>query len=99
MGQFILVRGYGVAGGEKSKTELRVKADIHVRRVAYRTGLTKTEALPLARKEIYDLSVYSPADFDLALWDIGREFCHPTKPPECSQCPINLECQKHGIDH
>jgi adenine-specific DNA glycosylase len=32
-----------------------------------------------------------PGIFDLALWDIGRTVCRPTK-PLCPQCPLNDLC-------
>lgn len=93
MGQFILVRTYGVGGGEANKSKMRIKPDVHVRRVAYRTGLISTQKVSLATKELDSLQLESPADFDLAIWDIGRKYCKP-KNPHCGECPINKVCAK-----
>ena len=93
MGQFILVRSMGVGGGEESKSLMRIKPDVHVRRVACRTGLCSSELLSVATSELDALNLESPADFDLAVWDIGREYCKP-KSPNCSECPIEQVCAK-----
>jgi endonuclease III len=45
-----------------------------------------------------------PGALDMPAWDIGRRWCHPTR-PECLGCPINAACprlidsaaQVHGV--
>ena len=97
MAQFILVRSYGVGGGEKNKSKMRVKPDVHVRRVAYRIGLTTRTRPPKAvAEEIEELRLNSPADFDWAVLDIGRNFCKKTL-PLCTECPVVPTCQKQGV--
>lgn len=93
MGQFALVREYGVGGGEASKSKLCIKPDMHVCRVAFRAGLTLSARIPVVMKEIDAMRLESPADFDLALWNIGREYCSPKK-PDCQKCPIGPKCAK-----
>lgn len=44
MGQFILVRSYGIAGGRKSKKYMSVKPDVHLQRVLFRLGVCESEA-------------------------------------------------------
>ena len=96
MAQFILVRSYGVGGGEKNKARMRVKPDVHVRRVAYRIGLTTQMRPKPVADEIEALGLDSPADFDWAVLDIGRNFCKRTL-PLCGECPIVPTCQKQGV--
>ena len=96
MAQFILVRSYGVGGGEKNKSKMRVKPDIHVRRVTHRIGLTTQKGANVVADEIEALGLDSPADFDFALLHIGREFCKKSL-PLCSGCPITPTCQKVGV--
>ena len=96
MAQFALVRGYGVGGGEKNKTRMQVKPDIHVCRVTYRAGLTSKPTPRVVASEIGRLPLDSPADFDLAVLFIGRDFCHPTE-PDCTHCPIGKVCRRVDI--
>ena len=96
MAQFILVRDYGVGGGEKNKSKMRVKPDVHVRRVTYRIGLTTQMRPEPVADEIEALGLDSPADFDWAILDIGRNFCKKTL-PLCAECPIVPTCQKQGV--
>jgi endonuclease III len=48
------------------------------------------------KPEIYvcaarDLNPAFPGIFDLALWELGRSVCRPTK-PRCSQCAYEQAC-------
>ena len=43
MGQFNLVRSYGVAGGRKSRKYMSVKPDVHLQRVLFRLGICESE--------------------------------------------------------
>ena len=96
MAQFALVRGYGIGGGEKNKSRMQVKPDVHVCRVTHRAGLTSKPNASVVASEIGRLPLESPADFDLAVLFIGRDFCHRTE-PECTLCPIDTVCRKAHI--
>lgn len=106
MAQFILVRKYGIAGGKGNKKKMKVKPDLHVRRVLYRLGLGIAEKRSKSKrsksvfgsvKSIIDatenMKLKSPADFDWAIFDIGRNYCFKSK-PNCSECHLNKVCQK-----
>ena len=91
MGQFALVRGHGVAGGERSKRYMCVKPDVHVKRVAYRLGLVSSERTQTVATELAGLRLRSPADFDLAVWRVGQRHCHAST-PDCDKCPLIAVC-------
>lgn len=93
MAQFILVRDYGIAGGRYSKKYLLVKPDIHLQRVLFRLGITEAKATASVIANVNDMKLRSPADFDWAVWNIGREYCHSSK-PDCSKCPLEKICEK-----
>ena len=91
MAQFILVRNYGVAGGQLSQASMSIKPDILVRRVLFRTGTSTDEALAPSICTIELLPTDRPADVDAAIWTIGRVFCLKTN-PKCLSCPLNAKC-------
>jgi len=91
MGQFALVREYGVAGGERSKRRMCVKPDVHVNRVTHRLGLVSSTTPRRVARELARLELESPADFDLSVWRIGQEYCHATG-PACGNCPLERVC-------
>ncbi len=91
MGQFALVREYGVAGGERSKRRMCVKPDVHVNRVTHRLGLVSSTTPRSVARELAALELESPADFDLSVWRIGQEYCHATR-PACGGCPLKRVC-------
>lgn len=71
-----------------------ISPDTHVRRVMHRMGYisdpSDTNMVIYKAREIYPPF---PGIIDFSCWEIGREFCHPTK-PNCSSCPVNTECKK-----
>jgi len=91
MGQFELVRKYGVAGGAKAKKRMCVKPDVHVNRVTYRLGLVSSTGPRVVARELGSLELESPADFDLAVWRIGQYYCHKSS-PNCKACPLARVC-------
>ena len=93
MGQFILVRSYGVAGGRKSKKYMSVKPDIHLQRVLFRLGICESETPTSVVENTERLNLRSPADFDWSVWTIGRSYCHATN-PNCGSCPVEAVCEK-----
>lgn len=93
MAQFILVRNYGVAGGEINQSQMSVKPDVLVRRVLYRSGLAESDRIQPALNALESLRLRRAADFDAALWTIGREYCLKSS-PVCASCPIEGNCAK-----
>lgn len=93
MGQFILVRNYGVAGGSANKHQMSIKPDELLRRVMYRTGLSPSSNAQDVIESAARLRLKSPADFDAASWVIGRNYCHKTS-PKCKECPISKVCER-----
>jgi len=91
MAQFILVRNYGIAGGKVNQSQMSVKPDVLVRRVLYRSGLAESEGIQITISALESLRLKRPADFDAALWTIGREYCLKSK-PVCELCPISESC-------
>src|SRR3569623_366728 len=96
MAQFILVRNYGAAGGRSNQHLMSIKPDILVRRVLFRTGIATSENIATSIKEIASISLKRPADFDAALWDIGREYCFKTR-PNCDECPLSSVCDEMQV--
>lgn len=72
---------------KKSKSNLFPKADIHVKRVFYRTGLIDEENEASVRVAAEELFPEFPMALDSATFYIGRQFCHATK-PNCQECPL-----------
>lgn len=75
-----------------------ISADIHVRRVFGRLGLTSTDAT--IEQLIYrarSLHPEFPGLMDLAAWEIGRNWCRPKK-ANCQSCFMNdlCVCAKSG---
>lgn len=96
MAQFILVRDYGIAGGKRAKRYMSVKPDVHLRRVLFRLGIAEHQTPRSTIDAAERLHLKSPADFDWAVWTIGREYCRP-KNPICEECPLESSCQRVGI--
>ena len=94
MAQFILVRDYGIAGGKESKKYLSVKPDTHLQRVLFRLGLAEKKTAASVVANVDNLKLASPADFDWAVWNIGKKYCH-SREPDCSNCPLEKVCEKH----
>lgn len=93
MAQFILVRDCGIAGGKEIRKKLKVKPDLHVRRVLYRLGIAEDKSVKSVIDATEKMKLKSPADFDWAIFDIGRNYCFKSK-PNCSECHLNKVCQK-----
>ncbi len=96
MGQFILVRNYGVADGLASQHLMAIKPDDLVRRVMYRAGVSPSSKAKDVIESTEKLRLRSPADFDAAAWIIGREYCNKSS-PKCIDCPILHKCERIGL--
>lgn len=86
----VLGSAYGIAAG--------VVVDTHVRRVAFRLGLTKgTDPVKIERDLMKALPRTDWIWFAHALVLHGRAVCAARK-PLCEQCPVEKLCPKIGVD-
>jgi endonuclease-3 len=96
MAVLILARDHGLLGGKKARAQLDVKPDIHVQRVFQRTGLIPKGASPSDVVDVArDLAPDFPAALDAPAWEIGRQWCRPSR-PMCSECPLGEICPRLG---
>ncbi|MDR1684051.1 MAG: endonuclease III [Elusimicrobiota bacterium] len=85
----VLADYFGVAQG--------VVVDTHVKRLAYRMGLTKNAEPVKTERDLMRL-------FDKKYWIFlgnalvwhGRKLC-PARAPKCAQCKLNSYCPKNGV--
>lgn len=94
MAVLILVRNYGLLGGQEALAQLDIKPDVQVMRVFRRSGLVERENdLDGAIQRARSLSPDFPASLDAPAWEIGRTWCKPRR-PKCGECPINSGCPR-----
>ena len=74
--------------------EIDVKPDVHVVRVFRRTGITRIEDAGQAVEAARRLNPWFPGELDWPAWDIGINWCRPTR-PRCHGCPLTVVCPKH----
>ena len=85
----VLGSAYGIAAG--------VVVDTHVKRVAFRLGLTKeTNPVKIEKDLIAAIEKKDWIWFAHALVLHGRAVCHAPN-PDCANCPLNRLCPKNGI--
>ena len=91
----ILKDEFGYQAGADGWRDIDVKADAHVVRVFYRTGLargrTPSECIQAARHAHPDF----PGELDWATWVIGRSWCHESR-PHCDECTLHGVCRRSG---
>jgi hypothetical protein len=90
----ILVRDFNIR--VKEKYDLDISADVQVVRVFTRLGLVSEGSSP--DEVIYrarELNRPYPGIFDLACWDIGRNWCRP-RAPKCHECFMGDLCPSAG---
>lgn len=74
-----------------------ISADVHVRRVFGRLGLSPVNAtLDQVIFRARGLNPTFPGILDFPCWEIGRNWCKP-KNPECSNCCMDEICPKVGL--
>lgn len=78
---------------ELSKVD--VKADVHIRRVFFRTGLSDSDTEKAAVEAARKANPRYPGELDMPAWQIGREYCDPGF-PHCRTCPLEKACLKQG---
>lgn len=70
--------------------------DRHVRRVLIRTGLIHEDSREAVQNIGRVLRPSFPAEFDDALWGVGKKFC-TRKSPQHARCPLQTLCQRRFI--
>lgn len=86
----ILARDFKIPLGDYYSID--ISADVHVRRVFYRLGLTAKDVT--GEELIYKARAIHPEFqglMDLPAWEIGRNWCKPNK-PKCDECYMNKLC-------
>lgn len=76
---------------------LDVSPDVHVRRVFRRIGLIGPEAS--VEEVVYAARAVSPdypGVLDLGAWEIGRQWCRPSK-AICGDCYLGSDCPRVGV--
>jgi len=79
----------------RDRFSIDVSADVHVRRVFARLGLTRADAS--VEEVIYrarEMNPHYPGVFDLPVWEIGRKWCK-AKGLRCQSC-IMIRCCPTG---
>lgn len=87
----ILSRHFGVALEELSGSD--VAGDVHVRRVMHRAGLSPSEAALDVIEAARRIHPERPGLLDLACWQIGRHWCHPSAPDHAA-CRLGDVCPR-----
>ncbi len=74
-----------------------VVVDTHVKRVAYRIGLTDEKDPVKVERDLMELFPRSEWIFlgHALIWH-GRQICH-ARSPKCDRCPLNDVCLKRGV--
>mgnify|MGYP003819976697 FL=1 len=71
-----------------------VSPDVHVVRVMKRMGLVdKSGNIDMVIYKARELNPEFPGIIDLVCWEVGTQFCRPTK-PDCMNCIVSSECLK-----
>jgi endonuclease-3 len=91
----ILVRDFKIP--VKDKIDLDISADVLVVRVFIRLGLVREGA---SNEEVIyrarELNRAYPGVFDLATWEIGRQWCRPRE-PSCVKCYLEGLCPSSNL--
>lgn len=75
-----------------------IAVDTHVRRLAFRLGLTASDVPPRIEKDLMPLFSKSRwGDVNHYLVLFGREVCAARK-PLCGQCPLGIVCPRNGVE-
>lgn len=97
MAVLILAREHGRLGGRKARRQLDPKPDVHVRRVFQRVGLIEPGwSMNAVIEAARDLAPDFPGSLDAPAWEIGRNWCRPSR-PHCDECPVSAVCPRVGI--
>ena len=87
----ILVREYGVELSDYFSID--ISPDIHIRRIMHRLGLVNSENdINSVIFKARELNPDFPGIIDVACWEIGRKYCHPSN-PDCLNCLLKQCCK------
>jgi len=90
----ILVRNFKIEF--KDYYSIDISADVHVKRVFYRLGLTgKTASTEEIIYKARGLCPEFPGLLDFPCWDVGRNWCRPRK-TECKHCYMGDVCPSYN---
>lgn len=89
----ILLDEFGYAPGPEGRKQINVKADIHVIRIFYRTGLITSKSADICIQAARQLHPEFPGLLDWPAWEIGRTWCHENS-PDCQGCPLSAVCPR-----
>lgn len=89
----ILLDVFGYDPGPEGRKQINVKADTHVIRVFYRTGLIQSKSADECIQAARQLYPEFPGLLDWPAWEIGRTWCHEHN-PECVNCPLPEVCSR-----
>lgn len=89
----ILLDEFGYDPSLEGRRQIDVKADIHVIRIFYRTGLITSKSADVCIQTARQLHPEFPGLLDWPAWEIGRTWCHERN-PDCQGCPLSNVCQK-----
>lgn len=92
----ILTDEFGYRPNPASLRGIDVKADRHVIRVFYRTGLSTVMSGEACVEAARQSHPEFPGLLDWPSWEIGRTWCHEHD-PDCTTCPLCHVCSKTGI--
>ncbi len=92
----ILAREFKIPMSDYSAID--ISADVHIRRVFTRLGYVRSGAdVTEIVRAAWELNPTYPGVFDLAVWEVGRNWCRPTN-PNCEQCYLNDHCPKIDVN-
>lgn len=87
----ILARQYAVPLSDRCGID--VSPDVHIMRVFERLGLVEKLKPELVIYKARALNPQYPGVVDYTCWEVGRVYCHKTK-PNCIDCPFTF-CRKN----
>lgn len=83
-----------------NRSTIDISPDRHVKKVMTRLGLISKSAsvnqMIFKTKVIFKArEIYPPFPglLDLPFYDVGKNYCHTNKEPQCQDCPLSLHCE------
>jgi len=89
----ILIDEGDYSPSDDQKRLIDIKADVHVTRVFYRSGLSPSQGAEICKLAARELHPEFPAKLDWPAWEIGRSYCRETD-PKCQECKLGEVCMK-----
>ena len=82
---------------EGQESQIDVNPGDHLVRVFQRLGIIDSANAKEAIGAAQRLNPEFPGELDWPAWEIGRRWCHPTK-PDCANCVLTEDCAKRGVE-